>query len=80
MAKGIALNIPDMLLEQLDKMIAEGLFKTRTEAIKEGVRLLIQKREIKKLKGKILYIKTDTEDLSSLTQAVVKQHEEDDVL
>ncbi len=80
MARDIALDIPPVLLDQLDKMVQEGLYKTRAEAVREGVRLLIRRREVRELKEKIKCIKTDTKDVPSLTGVVLEQHQEDDIL
>ncbi len=74
MAKDIVSDIPPVLLNQLDKMIKDGLYKTRVEAIREGIRLLVRKREVKRLREKIKEIKLNTKHLPNLSQAVVEQH------
>ncbi|MFO8050998.1 MAG: ribbon-helix-helix domain-containing protein [Thermoplasmatota archaeon] len=42
------LNIrtPEELLEQLDQVVDLGLFKTRTEAVNEAIRLLVRRYRI----------------------------------
>jgi len=79
MARRITWDIPSVLLEQLDKLVQEGEYNTRAEALKEGVRLLIQKQKARKLREKIKRIKANTREFPSLTKAVVEQHEEDDI-
>lgn len=40
--KLISLRLPDKILEEIDNLVAQGLYANRTEALREGARILLR--------------------------------------
>lgn len=47
--KPIPVSIPDGLVDELDKLVAEGKFGSRSEALRYGARLVARKSQLKRL-------------------------------
>lgn len=54
MTKQIAIRIPDDLLEQLDELVAQGRFATRTDAVREALRALVESEERRRIDAAIV--------------------------
>jgi len=66
------------LLEKIDYLVRRGFFKTRTEAFKEAINMLIKKYYRKLLKERLEHIREGTEKYPSLTRIIIKMHEEEE--
>ena len=40
--KTISLRLPDKILEEIDDLVAQGVYASRTEALREGARILLR--------------------------------------
>lgn len=40
--KTISLRLPDKILEEIDNLVAQGVYASRTEALREGARILLR--------------------------------------
>lgn len=54
--KVVPVKLSDSLTEALDALVKEGIYNSRNEALRDGVRLLIDKRKIKKSKEGVLEV------------------------
>jgi len=54
-------------------------FNSKTEAFTKALRLLVRKYKANQLRGQIEKIREGTESLPSVTEAVIKAHEEEDL-
>jgi len=66
------------LLEKVDYLVKMGVFKTRTEAFREAISMLIKKYFKEVLKERLEKIREGTEKYPSLTRIVTKMHEEEE--
>ncbi|MGH8931528.1 MAG: ribbon-helix-helix domain-containing protein [Egibacteraceae bacterium] len=49
MTSQLALRIPDELAQQLDGLVAEGRFATRTDAVREAIRELLDRERRRRI-------------------------------
>jgi len=66
------------LANELDHIVKDGYFRSRSEALNEAIRLLIRRYKLAKLESKLASVREGTEDLSSVTEALLKAREEED--
>jgi len=66
------------LIEELDALVNHGIFRNRTEAVNEGIRLLIRKYKAIKIAEKIDLIAKGKYGEGSLTEALLELREEED--
>ena len=66
------------LVDELDKIVKAGYFRSRTEAVNEAIRLLVKRYELIKIKTRIESIKEDTEEYPELSYIVESIHSEED--
>jgi Arc/MetJ-type ribon-helix-helix transcriptional regulator len=76
----VNLKLDEKIVKEMEKLVEEGHFKTKTEAFKEAVQLLLKSRRAADLARRIDEIREGTEMAPSVTKAVVKAHEEEDEL
>ena len=66
------------LINELDSLVNHGLFRNRTEAVNEGIRLVIRRYKAMKIADKIDKIAKKKKGKKSLTEALVELREEED--
>ena len=66
------------LATELDRIVKEGFFRSRSEAMNEAIRILIRRYQVAKLESKLAKAKKGTKNLSSVTKALLKAREEED--
>lgn len=66
------------LIEELDSLVSRGLFRNRTEAVNEGIRLLIRRYKAMKIAEKIDRIAMSKNNKKSLTKALLELRDEED--
>ena len=66
------------LVKKVDYLVKMGFFRTRTEAFKEAISMLIKKYYRELLKERLERIREGTEKYPSLTDIVVRMHEEEE--
>lgn len=54
MSTQIAVRLPDALVGKLDKLISRGLFRSRADAVREGIQLLVWQAARKQVDAAIL--------------------------
>ncbi len=76
----VQLNIrtPEGLIQDLDQMVGSGYFKNRTEAVNEGIRLLVRRYMIIQVSKRIDEIGESNFGEGSLTEALIEAREEED--
>ena len=55
-----------------------GYFRSRSEAMNEGIRMLIRRYKLAALESKLIEVKKGTDDLPSITDALIKTRKEED--
>ena len=66
------------LVNELDKIVEEGYFRSRSEAMNEGIRLILKRYNLAKLESKLIKAKKLSKDLPSVTDALIKSREDED--
>jgi Arc/MetJ-type ribon-helix-helix transcriptional regulator len=66
------------LIEELDSLVDHGLFRNRTEAVNEGIRLVIRRYKAMKIAEKTDQISKRKQSRKSLTDALVELRDEED--
>lgn len=69
----------DTLIKELDSLVDSGMFRNRTEAVNEGIRLLIRRYKAMKIAGNIDKIAKENYGEKSLTDALFTSREEEDL-
>lgn len=78
MAKAqVNLKLDAELVREVERLVREGYFPTKTEAFTQALKLLIKQYKLEELRTRLARIREGTESLPSTTEAVVESHEED---
>lgn len=56
--KTICLRLPDRILEDIDELVEKGVYASRTEALREGARIILR-TQIGSLQGKPIKVSKD---------------------
>ena len=67
-----------VLINELDRVVSQGYFRNRTEAVNEALRLLVRRYHLMKLEGQMQNVSEKTKGLPSVTKAVINAHAEED--
>jgi Arc/MetJ-type ribon-helix-helix transcriptional regulator len=67
-----------VLLDEIDVIVQSGMFRNRTEAVNEALRLLIRKYRIMKIADQIKEFSEDNKVKKNLTRILLEAREEDD--
>lgn len=74
----VKISTASLLIDEIDKIVEEGYFQNRTEALNEAIRLLIKQYQLSKIKNRIETIREDTEKYPGLSGIVESIHSEED--
>ena len=74
----VNIRTTEFLAAELDKIVQEGYFRSRSEALNEGIRLILRRYQLAKLESKLAKAKEGTKDLPSVTEALIKARAEED--
>ncbi|MFP3871261.1 MAG: ribbon-helix-helix domain-containing protein [Candidatus Aenigmatarchaeota archaeon] len=79
--KSSQLNIrtSETLVEELDSLVDHGIFRNRTEAVNEGIRLLVKRYKAMKIAEKIDEIADADHGKEDLTEALLELRRDEDV-
>lgn len=75
----INVRTSNTLVNELDSLVDHGIFRNRTEAVNEGIRLLIRRYKAMKIAQKIDQISKGKYGEGSLTKALLELREEEEV-
>jgi len=73
-----SIKISKTLIEALDSLIKQGVFRNRNEAVNEGIRLLIRRYKAIKIAEKIDQIAEGKHGEGSLTKKLLELRKEED--
>ena len=68
----------ETLIDELDYLVNNGIFRNRTEAVNEGIRLLIRRYKAMKIAERIDQIAKGKYGKGSLTKALIELRDEED--
>ena len=68
----------ETLIDELDYLVNNGIFRNRTEAVNEGIRLLIRRYKAMKIAERIDQIAKGKNGKGSLTKALIELRDEED--
>jgi len=73
-----SIKISKTLIEALDSLIKQGVFRNRNEAVKEGIRLLIRRYKATQIAEKIDQIAEGKHGEGNLTKKLLELRKEED--
>jgi len=73
----VNLKLDESLVGQVDWLLEKGHVKTRKEAFERGLLLLLRTCKVAELEERIERVREGTENMPSVTEAVVDSHEEE---
>ena len=76
----VNLKLEPSLVREVERLVEEGRFSSKTEAFTEALRLLIRSYKAEELRKRIDRIREGTERMPSATEALAEMHEEEDQL
>ncbi len=65
-------------LAQVEQLVEKGIVKTKEEAFEEGLKLFLKSHKAQELRARIDGIREQTEAVSSVTEAAIRSHEDED--
>ena len=74
----VNVKLDEKLVREIERLVEEGYVKTKKEAFERALRLLIKSRKALELAERINKVREGTETMPSVTEALVKSHEEED--
>ncbi|MEM0345977.1 MAG: ribbon-helix-helix domain-containing protein, partial [Thermofilaceae archaeon] len=72
----VNLKLDAELVREVERLVSEGYFPTKTEAFTQALRMLIRQYKAEELKRRLNRVREGTESLPSASAAVVALHEE----
>jgi Arc/MetJ-type ribon-helix-helix transcriptional regulator len=75
----VNLRLDEKVIQEIEKLVKEGYFSSKTEAFTQALKLLIRYYRIEELKRRFESIREGTEALPSVTEAIIASHEEEDL-
>lgn len=76
----VNLKLDEKTVREVEKLVKEGYFSSKTEAFVKALQLLIKSQKAGEMAKRIDEIRKGTEKAPSVTEAIVKSHEEEDEL
>lgn len=74
----VSLKLDEKMIKEIESLVERGYFSSKTEACVKALQLLIRSHKAEELAKRINEIREGTESAPSVTEAVVKAHEEED--
>ena len=78
MSSQLNVRTSETLINELDRLVKHGLFRNRTEAVNEGIRILIRRYKAMKIGEKIDTIAKKHHGIKNLTDTLNELRDEDD--
>jgi len=78
MSSQLNVRTTPVLISELDKVVSQGYFRNRTEAVNEALRLLLRRYQLMRLEGRMQKVGKRIKGRPSVTDAVIKSHMEED--
>jgi len=75
----VNLKLDKDLVQEVEKLVKKGYFNSKTEAFTYALKLLIRLYKAEELKKRIDEVREGTEELPSVTKAIIEDQEEEDV-
>lgn len=74
----INIRTSNTLVDELDSLVEHGIFRNRTEAVNEGIRLIIRRYKAMKISKKIDQIAKGKHSNKNLTDALLELRKKED--
>jgi len=74
----VNIRTPAELARDLDALIGDGIFRNRTEAVNEGIRLVVRKRRLEALMGRMIASRSRKKKVGRTEDIIMELREEDD--
>lgn len=74
----VNLKLDEKIVKEVENLVEKGYFNSKTEAFLKALQLLVKSYKAEELMKRLNEVREGTEEASSLTEAVVESHEEED--
>lgn len=74
----VNLKLDEGIVREVEELVRKGYFSSKTEAFSKALQLLVRQYKAGEISRRFYEIRKGTEDMPSLTEAVVRSHEEED--
>ncbi|MEM1658990.1 MAG: ribbon-helix-helix domain-containing protein [Candidatus Jordarchaeales archaeon] len=74
----VNLKLDEGIVRAVEELVRKGYFSSKTEAFSRALQLLVRHYKAGELSRRFDEIRKGTEDMPSLTEIVVRSHEEED--
>ena len=71
-------RIDEKLAEEIDELVRDGSFRTKTDAITDALRLLVKAHRGRELAERMIRVREETDVYPSLSRALEEAREEED--
>ncbi len=76
----VNIKLDKELAEEVEELVRRGIFRSKKEVFIQALKLLIRKYKAEELRRIMDEIREGTERMPSATEAIIRSHEEEDVL
>jgi len=74
----VNVKLDERLVREVERLVEEGHVKTKKEAFERALQLLIRSHKAVEFEERIDRVRKGTEAMSSVTEAVIESHEEEE--
>ncbi len=74
----VNLKLDEEVVREVERLVEQGFFSTKTEAFMKAIQLLLRTYKAVELIKRFDEVREGTEEMPSLTEAVIESHEEED--
>jgi Arc/MetJ-type ribon-helix-helix transcriptional regulator len=76
----VNLKLDEGIVKEVERLVEQGYFSNKTEAFMKALQLLLRVHENEEVVKRFNGVREETENMLSLTKAVIESHEEEDEL
>jgi Arc/MetJ-type ribon-helix-helix transcriptional regulator len=76
----VNLKLDEGIVKEVERLVEQGYFSSKTEAFMKALQLLLRAHKTEELVKRLEDVREETENMPSLTEAVIESHEEEDEL
>jgi Arc/MetJ-type ribon-helix-helix transcriptional regulator len=74
----VNLKLDEGIVKEVERLVEQGYFSNKTEAFMKALQLLLRVHENEEVVKRFNCVREETENMPSLTKAVIESHEEED--
>ncbi len=76
----VNIKLDKELADEVEELVRKGIFRSKKDAFTQALKLLIRKYRAEELRRIMDEIREGTEKMPSATEAIIRSHEEEDMV